>query len=516
MSETAGWASRAGVGGLVGVMTACLSFSVVTVFTLFADTGNCLGDQVIRTTSYCQAALSTVTVPGRYAVVTALLCGFVATAVWSGRAPSSSGGGRRWERALSILEPVAVTVLLVALGSVLEPEMRSGYPAIVSAGLVWVSLVMSGSLAARSLRRNAGDVGPRPLVAPTLTGIPVTVACAAIAVRFQAVLHLPHLAPEAVSVSAAIYAVTAMLLLSRESYVAARQSWTKRDAVVPRSLGIRWVASCCLLIAVLLLAAIVSPSVVGGASGAAGGASVRILTAVGLLSHYVPKMKPVPCGHRGEAICPGVPKTEGPTIRHTHRVAGESRHRSGGTSLLTQILAVLAPIVAISLLFLTRKQDPRGAFGKLRSMMASLRELYRRFRRGSRRILTALVDTLPASLVDPSASRLPHLGRLAHQGLSPREQIQRYYLDTLRYADRHGMARSPAASPEEFHYAVARHLGNGREAWDALTEDFVEARYSLHPIRVERATRARGNWRTTRIAIREARHRQPQTPSTER
>jgi hypothetical protein len=527
LDRSAAGDSRAGVATLVGVLAACVVYAVITPFTLFAETGNCLGDRIIRSTPECQATLSKVAVPGRYAALVALLCGVAAIVGWMDRSRSVARTTRRWGRHLTMLEPALVTVLLVALASLVVPAMRSGWSAIVTAALVWVSLRMAGTLAAGYSEANAGDHGQRPppmwlggtrsgLVDFTLIGIPVTVAGGAVTARFDSVLRLPHLSAETVVASAGVYAVTAMLLLAHEHYAALRRGWTKRHAVVSGPLGLRWLGSCSLLVAALLLAALISPSVVGDASRAAGGASARVLTAVGLLSPGgLPTEKAVPC-HHGRVRCPGPPR-DGPLTASPHARGRHGRASAGSSSLftriltwLTPILTWLTPIVIISFLFWNRDQTQRGATEGLLLMMARLQNLWRKLRQHSRRMRTALTDYMPVFMIDAGAAGLGPLARHSRRGtLPPREQIQRYYLDTLSYARHRGMARTVAQSPEEFCYTVAQHLVEGHDAWDALTEDFVEARYSLHPIQLEQVTRARSNWRLTRGAIRDATKRGP-------
>ena len=85
-----------------------------------------------------------------------------------------------------------------------------------------------------------------------------------------------------------------------------------------------------------------------------------------------------------------------------------------------------------------------------------------------------------------------------------REQIIAYYLNTVGYAQRHGISRRAAQTPEEFERTLRLRLETGHDAWTTLTADFIEARYSVHPLSDEQPERARSAWRATRVAIRDA------------
>jgi len=83
--------------------------------------------------------------------------------------------------------------------------------------------------------------------------------------------------------------------------------------------------------------------------------------------------------------------------------------------------------------------------------------------------------------------------------LPPREQVRFYYLALLRRAD---VPRRPSQTPSEYQAAL-QHLPP--EDLKGLTESFIEARYTPHPITTESAGLARYFWENLRKAIRRVR-----------
>ena len=86
--------------------------------------------------------------------------------------------------------------------------------------------------------------------------------------------------------------------------------------------------------------------------------------------------------------------------------------------------------------------------------------------------------------------------------LSPRERILYYYVSILRRADRLGFPRRRAQTPHEYAAALGPHLDQARQEMSLLTQAFVEARYSLHPVDREQEKRMRAIWQRVKAALR--------------
>ena len=121
-------------------------------------------------------------------------------------------------------------------------------------------------------------------------------------------------------------------------------------------------------------------------------------------------------------------------------------------------------------------------------------------------VKTAIEERLPRGLAlrrrqkGGIGERLRRFCRLG--ALSPRERTLYYYLSILRRAKRKGLPRRQSQTPYEYDETIKPHLKNTQKEMDLLTEDFVEARYSQHPIEEARERQTRTRWKRVRAAIR--------------
>jgi hypothetical protein len=96
--------------------------------------------------------------------------------------------------------------------------------------------------------------------------------------------------------------------------------------------------------------------------------------------------------------------------------------------------------------------------------------------------------------------------------LSPRERILYYYLSILRRAGQLGFPRHRAQTPHEYSQAIEPHLEGTEKEMFALTQSFVEARYSRHAFDRLQDRRVRAEWRQVKAALRALRHKTETKP----
>jgi hypothetical protein len=127
--------------------------------------------------------------------------------------------------------------------------------------------------------------------------------------------------------------------------------------------------------------------------------------------------------------------------------------------------------------------------------------------RGVRRSLAVVGEQigrlLPARSAPAAGSPLGRLLRV--RGLSPREQVLYYYLSIVRRAGRQGYPRHGTQSPREYSAGLAPQLPQAQEDLDRLTQEFIEARYSRHPIEPPEANQAQTHWQQVKAALQRAR-----------
>ncbi len=165
------------------------------------------------------------------------------------------------------------------------------------------------------------------------------------------------------------------------------------------------------------------------------------------------------------------------------------------------LLAVVAYIVYSYL----RDNPEAWALLKRLQIVRMLRQfwaaLYRRVSGFEVAVRAQLPRTLPDWLRRRLRSAPAPFRFIRLSALSPRGRILYFYLSTLRRAGDRGIPRKPDQTPYEYEDVLDTHLPNAEDEVAALTEAFVEVRYSPHSIDAERARSVQAHWQRLRQAI---------------
>ncbi len=94
-----------------------------------------------------------------------------------------------------------------------------------------------------------------------------------------------------------------------------------------------------------------------------------------------------------------------------------------------------------------------------------------------------------------------------------RDQMFDDYLETLDRAREEGFPRRDAQTPYEYHHTLDPNLPEAHAELTALTEAFIEARYSAHPVDKDDVARLQANARRVRAAL-DKLHADSNQPST--
>jgi hypothetical protein len=82
--------------------------------------------------------------------------------------------------------------------------------------------------------------------------------------------------------------------------------------------------------------------------------------------------------------------------------------------------------------------------------------------------------------------------------LSPRERVLFYYLALVRRAGEKGLPRDPSETPREYANTLQARISpnepTSTELLNSITDEFIEARYSNHPIHPDKATLVQVYW----------------------
>jgi len=316
-----------------------------------------------------------------------------------------------------------------------------------------------------------------------------------------------------------LYFLLGAILLAQLGYAARRRQWRERGVSVAAGLSRRWMGYTMAVVLVVALLAFALPSsysvsltdLVAGVREAVFTAIVNIFTVIGaplrwLLSLLATKPSTLPPRPLPTALPAHLPRHL-PPLRHP--APGHGANWGGLLKSLIFWGAVLAALV-----YLLRGVLQRGSrTGRLRrgpgSWGAILSRWWAALWRRLRRYATSATGYLPLQRrLDPISTVGSQRRGVARWGaLSARERVIRYYLNMVRHADRHGFTRGAAQTPHEFDAVLTPRLSEGQSDLHRLTDTFVEARYSRHPVSEAHARQAQANGQRVRAALRRLRQR---------
>jgi hypothetical protein len=87
--------------------------------------------------------------------------------------------------------------------------------------------------------------------------------------------------------------------------------------------------------------------------------------------------------------------------------------------------------------------------------------------------------------------------------LTPRQQVIFFYLALIRRGSETGLSRKPSQTPYEYARLLDKSLPEVQDSVDSMTESFMEARYSNHPVEHEQASLVQSYWKRIRRALQE-------------
>ncbi len=316
-----------------------------------------------------------------------------------------------------------------------------------------------------------------------------------------------------------LYFLLGAILLAQLSYAARQRQWRDRGVTVAAGLSRRWMGYTMAVVAVVMLLAFALPSsysvgltdLVTGVREAVVTVIVNIFTVIGtplrwLLSLLATKPSTLPPRPLPTALPAHLPPHL-PPLRHPAK-----GHGANWGGLLKSLIfwgAVLAALLYL-LRGVLQRQSRTGRFLRgLGSLGVEVRRwwvaLWRRLRRYASGATAYLPLQRSAASVSGAESERHGIGRWGAR--SSRGRVIRYYLGMVHRANRHGVTRGAAQTPHEFDTVLAARLSEGHADLRHLTDAFVEARYSRHPVSVEHAQEAQANGQRIRAALRRLRKR---------
>jgi hypothetical protein len=136
--------------------------------------------------------------------------------------------------------------------------------------------------------------------------------------------------------------------------------------------------------------------------------------------------------------------------------------------------------------------------------VAWLRDLWRRWRAWRVGVQASLArrraEREGVRPIVPGPARFFSLRRLP-----PRELVRYFYLSAARRAAQIGQPRQPSQTPHEYKAALDRRFADLEPDLTGLTDAFVEARYSPHPVQQEDVEEVKPLWQRIKAALRQRR-----------
>jgi hypothetical protein len=166
---------------------------------------------------------------------------------------------------------------------------------------------------------------------------------------------------------------------------------------------------------------------------------------------------------------------------------------------------VLAIVVFAFIHFVRQHGGLRAALRRLRVadwLTLAWRWLSRNAARTRGTLSRAIVDGWQRIVSRLEGNRLLLPARLiSFRSLDPRRRIYFLYLAMIRRGGEQGVTRKPSQTPSEYAVALEKALPSTAEDIDAITEAFVEARYSRQEVDPRKADTVRAAWGRIRRAL---------------
>lgn|GEM_PF-3563736 len=300
------------------------------------------------------------------------------------------------------------------------------------------------------------------------------------------------------------YFALALFLLAHAQYLQRRVEWSLGGMTIPQTIGRRWIRWGLLITVGIFLLAALLPA--GQALGAGGllGSLINSLLYISLLFYFLLSMIFFPIAllaHLFSSRGRTAPPPEIPQALPPEVLSG-----TPNWLLIVRLVLmwafVLAVVVFILYIYFRDRNLPRASLRRFFNWLNWVaRSLWMWW--GRMRTRTSLawnqIRAWGAKPLNEPKSAAP-AGWLAAR--TPRARIRRYYLTLLKRAAAYGVERTPQQTPEEYAAKLAPHVPDQQADLNALTEAFIQARYSAHEPGDPDVPAVRSAWQKLRDALR--------------
>jgi hypothetical protein len=301
-----------------------------------------------------------------------------------------------------------------------------------------------------------------------------------------------------------IYFFLALVLFSRTRLNLLRSGWRWEKVPLGRSVGAHWITYTVLLLALAAIIALVLPTRY----------SLGLLSTLGYLLNFVIALVQTIFYaivalilNLLSRLFPDMPQTPPQPQGQWQGLNLNAPPPTSADFIQSLIFWIVFFIVAGYVVIQFLRQHP-GLLAELLRLpgISFVVRVWRRLRAWFSGLNRQIEDMLEARrrARRPSTARSASAPRrwINLRKLSPRQQVQFYYLAMLRRGGEKGHARQPTQTPYEYARTLESQIPEIDQDVDGLTEEFIEARYTRHDIPPEQVGLVRRYWEHIKRALR--------------
>ena len=309
-----------------------------------------------------------------------------------------------------------------------------------------------------------------------------------------------------------IYFILGLLLISQAHFAVLRATWSLEHISISPGMAQRWTAySVAMLVVVAVMVALLPTryslgllSTLGYVFSAVSGVVMGVL-AFGLL--LIGTLLAMLANLLGVNL-PAMPAAPPPSTTPPPAVA------TGPSPLWYEVLksaafwVVFVGIVVYAAVYYLSRRKGLVKFLRRSSLWRWLTGVWRLLRGGMKELNQMLVAAVQDGWRRLRPARAEAGWRYVNvRNMSPRDRVRFFYQALLRRGAESGLPRQPSETPYEYEGDLTAALPDEDDDLAALTDGFVEARYSQHPISAQMAEAVRRRWEKLREALRARRER---------
>ncbi len=303
-----------------------------------------------------------------------------------------------------------------------------------------------------------------------------------------------------------LYFVLGLLLFSQAHFAVLRATWSLERIKISPDMAQRWTAySVAMLVGVGLVVAVLptrySLGLLGTLSYILNAVTLAAMTVLVVGVALIASLLSWLAGLMGVKLAPLAPT---PPPRATPPPAVPTGPPVPWFDVLKSVAfwAVFLAIVGYAAYYYLSQRKGVAAFLRRTPLWRWLLGAWRLLRGG----VSELNQMLTAAVQEGLRRLRPARGEepwryLNVRNLSPRDRVRFFYLALLRRSAESGLPRRPSETPYEYENDLTASLPESHEDLTALTDNFMEARYSQHPISTQVADAVRRHWEHVRQAL---------------